>query len=91
MDWPTIRELIAYVFGNALGMAATVAFGLNVWELVTGPVDTAAIPFGVIGLLGSGAVAYWWLAWAIREYIGPAAERTRAASDPDGLDTDSRP
>lgn len=36
MDWPAIRELIAYVFGNALGMAATAAFVGGVWELVTG-------------------------------------------------------
>lgn len=90
MDWPMIRELIAYVFGNALGMAATVAFGLSVWELVTGPVDAVAIPFGVIGLLGTGAVAYWWLSWAIREYIGPAAERARAAASDEGRGADPR-
>lgn len=90
MDWPTIRELIAYVFGTALGMGATAAFGLGVWELVTGPVDAVAIPFGVIWLLGSGAVAYWWLSWAIREYVGPAAERARAAASEEELGADSR-
>lgn len=87
MDWPTIRELLAYVFGNALGLAAATAFVLGVWQLVTGPTED---PLQLIGLLGSGAIAYWWIAWAMREYVRPAADRARAAASDEGPGADPR-
>lgn len=77
MNWPTVREFIAYCFGNVLGLAAAAGAVGSAWELATGRMD---LPFGLLGFVGSSLVAYWWGSWALREYVRPSATRTESQS-----------
>lgn len=77
MNWPTIREFVAYCFGTVLGLAAAAGAIGSAWELLTGRME---LPFGLLGLVGSSLVAYWWVSWSLREYVRPAASRTKSQS-----------
>lgn len=77
MNWPTVREFVAYCFGNVLGLAAAAGAVGSAWELMTGRME---LPFGPLGFVVSSLVAYWWASWSLREYVRPAATRTESQS-----------